>query len=380
MHDDTLAIHAGQAPDPTTGAIMQPVYQTSTYVQAAPGKHQGYEYARTHNPTRAALEANVAALEAAAHGIAFSSGCAAAATVMHTFSPGDHIICTNDVYGGTFRLFDQVFGKSGLRFSFVDLTDLSALTAAIEHKTRAVWIETPSNPMLKVIDLAACSQLAHARGLKIICDNTFATPMLQKPLQLGCDLVVHSTTKYIGGHSDVIGGIVCTNDAPWALRLHELQNTIGAIPGPWDAWLVLRGTKTLPLRMRAHNSNGLAVATFLQAHGQVRDVHYPGLPSHPQHALARRQMRGFGGMVSFVIRGGLGAATGFLRALKIFSLAESLGGVESLVEHPAIMTHASMPAEMRAGLGIHDGLLRLSVGVENCDDLLADLAQALAAL
>jgi cystathionine gamma-lyase len=378
MRFDTLAIHAGQSPDPTTGAIMQPVYQTSTYVQRGPGDHQGFEYARTHNPTRAALEGNIAALEGAAHGIAFASGCAATTTLMHLLPADGHVICADDVYGGTFRLFSKVFTQAQRHFDFVDLTRAELFEGAITPKTCAVWIETPSNPLLKIIDLQRIAEIAHRHNLLVICDNTFATPVFQQPLSLGCDLVVHSTTKYLNGHSDVIGGMVCTKNADLGERLRFLQNSLGAVPGPWDAWLVLRGTKTLPLRMRAHDRNGRAIAEFLASHAAVAQVHYPGLAAHPQHDLACRQMSGFGGMLSCVLHGGLPQATAFLKALKIFSLAESLGGVESLVEHPGIMTHASIPRDARLRLGIVDGLVRLSVGVEDLDDLLDDLRQALA--
>ena len=379
MRTDTLAIHAGQSPDPTTGAIMPPVYQTSTYVQAGPGEHKGYEYARTQNPTRSCLEGNIAALEGAQHGIAFASGCATTTTVMHMFKQGDHIVCADDVYGGTFRLFDKVLTPMGLSFTFVDLTQPGALAQALRPNTVAVWLETPTNPMLKVIDIAAVAEAAkkHNRDLKVVCDNTFATPIFQRPLALGCDLVVHSTTKYLNGHSDVVGGIACTHDKGIADRLRFLQNAMGAVPGPWDSWLVLRGTKTLPLRMRAHDANGRAVAAFLEEQGEVEKIYYPGLKSHPQHALASRQMSGFGGMISFVIKGGLPRAKTFLKSLKIFSLAESLGGVESLVEHPAIMTHASIPPHLRAQLGIVDGMIRLSVGCEDVQDLLDDLREGL---
>ena len=380
MHIDTLAIHAGQEPDPTTGAIMPPVYQTSTYVQDAPGQpRRGFEYARSQNPTRSALEANLAALEGARHGVAYASGCAAAATVMHLLGAGDHVVCSDDVYGGTFRLFRQVFERSGLAFSFVDLTDAAALERAVRPATRMVWVETPTNPLLKILDLARLAELGHARGLTVVCDSTFATPVFQRPLELGCDLVLHSTTKFLGGHSDVVGGAVLTNDDALAERLRFLQNSIGAVPAPWDAWLVLRGTKTLPLRMRAHDQNGRRVAAFLEAHAEVERVIYPGLPSHPQHELARRQMSGYGGMISAVVRGGAERATRFIAALEVFALAESLGGVESLIELPAVMTHASMPADVLAGLGIDPGLIRLSVGVEHIDDLLEDLDRGLEA-
>ena len=376
---DSLAIHAGQSPDPTTGAIMTPVYQTSTYVQQGPGEHKGYEYARTHNPTRAALEANLAALEGAAHGVCFASGMAAITSIMHLFESGNHIVVGDDVYGGTFRLFDKVLSRLGLRFSFVDLARPDALEQAIEPETVAVWIETPTNPLMKVIDLEHTARLAHANQLLVVCDNTFATPIFQNPLHHGCDLVVHSTTKYLNGHSDVVGGVVCTSNDALAERLRFVQNSAGAVPGPWDCWLVLRGTKTLPVRMRAHDRNGRRIAAYLAEHQDVEHVRYPGLPSHPQHAIASRQMGGYGGMISFVIKGGLERARTFLQALQVFALAESLGGVESLVESPAIMTHASIPANIRAQLGIHDGLIRLSAGIEDVQDLLDDLERAFAA-
>ena len=379
MQFDTLAIHAGQRPDPLTGAVITPVYQTSTYVQRAPGEHAGYEYARTHNPTREALEANLAALEGARHGICFSSGCATTTTVMHLFKAGDHIVCADDLYGGTYRLFTQVLSNMGLSFSFVDLANPDALGSAIRPQTRAVWLETPSNPLLKIVDLERTCTLARSKNLKTICDNTFATPVFQNPLALGCDVVVHSTTKFLNGHSDIVGGVACTNDDGLAERLRFLQNAIGAIPGPWDTFLVLRGTKTLPLRMRAHDEAGGRIAAFLSQQDLVEKVYYPGLTTHPQHAIAARQMTGFGGMISFVLKGGLPRAKAFLERLEIFALAESLGGVESLVEHPAIMTHASIPPDVRAQLGIHDGLIRLSVGLESIQDLLDDLTCGMAA-
>lgn len=379
MRFDTLAIHAGQEPDPSTGAIMQPVFQTSTYVQSAPGEHKGYEYARTQNPTRGALEGNIAALETAKHGVAFASGCATTTTVMHLFKAGDHVVCGDDVYGGTFRLFDKVFRQMGIQFSFVDLTQQGALQAALRPETVAVWVETPTNPMLKVIDLEHIADVARKRKIVTICDNTFATPVFQTPLHHGIDIVVHSTTKYLNGHSDVVGGIACTSNDELAQRLRFLQNSIGAIPGPWDAWLVLRGTKTLPVRMRAHDANGRTVVQFLTEQKSVTKIYYPGLPSHPQHAIAKKQMRGFGGMISFVLDGGLPRARAFLKRLKVFSLAESLGGVESLIEHPAIMTHASIPPETRKQLGIDDGFIRLSVGLEDQQDLLDDLREGLKA-
>ena len=368
-----------QSPDPTTGAIMQPVYQTSTYVQSAPGEHTGYEYSRTQNPTREALEANLAALEGAKFGRAFASGCAATTTVMHLLEEGAHVISGDDVYGGTFRLFDKVLAHRGISFSFVDLTKPGALEEAIRPETRAIWTETPTNPMMKVVDLEAISAVAKARGIRVFTDNTFATPVFQRPLSLGADVVVHSTTKFLNGHSDVVGGFACTNDPELAEQLAFLQNSIGAVPGPWDCWLVLRGTKTLPLRMKQHDQSGRIIAQFLESHPAVERVYYPGLPSHPQHELAKRQMSGFGGMISFVVKGGLPRASAFLKNLKIFALAESLGGVESLAEHPAIMTHASVPADLRAELGIDDGLIRLSVGIESTDDLLGDLQEAFSA-
>ncbi|MEE8410034.1 MAG: cystathionine gamma-synthase [Myxococcota bacterium] len=378
MHIDTLAIHAGQSPDPSTGAIMTPVYQTSTYVQEGPGEHKGFEYSRSQNPTRFALEGNLAALEGAAHGFAFASGCAAATTVMHLFEAGNHVVCGDDVYGGTFRLFDKVLAKMGLSFSFVDLTEPDALEAAIRPETKALWLETPTNPLLKIADLAEAARIGHAHDMLVICDNTFATPVFQRPLELGCDMVVHSTTKFMGGHSDVIGGFACTNDTALAERLKYHQNAIGAVPGPWDAWLVLRGTKTLPLRMHAHDQNGRRIASFLNEHKEVERVIYPGLPSHPQHELAKIQMTGFGGMISFVVRGGIERSTAFVKSTQLFALAESLGGVESLIELPAIMTHASVPPDIRQQLGIDDGLIRLSTGIEHIDDLIEDLEQAFA--
>lgn len=376
MKIDTLAIHAGQKPDPTTGAIMTPVYQTSTYVQSAPGVHTGYEYSRTQNPTRHALEANLAALEGAKHGVCFASGCAATTTVMHLLEEGAHVISGDDVYGGTFRLFDKVLAHRAIEFSFVDLTKPGALEEAIRPNTRAIWTETPTNPMMKVVDLEAICKTAKKHGIKVFTDNTFATPVFQRPLELGADVVVHSTTKFLNGHSDVVGGVACTNDDEIAEKLFFLQNSIGAVCGPWDAWLVLRGTKTLPLRMRQHDASGREIAAWLESLSDVEKVYYPGLASHPQHELAARQMTGFGGMISFVLKGGLPRANAFLKKLEIFALAESLGGVESLAEHPAIMTHASVPADIRKELGIDDGLIRLSVGIEDVTDLRADLEQA----
>jgi len=376
---ETLAIHAGQAPDPTTGAVMTPVYLTSTYVQDGPGGHKGFEYSRTRNPTRDALEGCLAALEGGRHGLAFASGLAATDATLHLLSAGDHVVHCDDVYGGTFRIFDKVHRRHGLAFDAVDMTDPARVARALRPETKLVWIESPTNPMLKLVDLAAVATIARAHGARTVVDNTFATPCFQRPLALGIDVVVHSTTKYLNGHSDVVGGAVVTSDDDLHARLRFLQNAVGGVPSPMDAFLVLRGLKTLPVRMERHAQNALAVARFLEAQPQVEQVIYPGLPSHPQHALARRQMSGFGGMLSFVLRGGLPAATAFLKALRLFSCAESLGGVESLIEHPAIMTHASVPPATRAALGIDDGLIRVSVGIEAVEDLLEDLSRGLAA-
>jgi cystathionine gamma-lyase len=374
---ETLAIHAGNAPDPSTGAVNVPVYLTSTYVQKAPGVHSGYEYSRTGNPTRAALEANLAALEGADYGLCFSSGCGATSTLAHWLGAGAHMIVADDVYGGTYRLFTQVFPQADRSFDFVDLTRPEALLEHIKPNTRAVWLETPTNPLLKLVDIEAVAKLAHARGLKVIVDNTFMSPFLQRPLSLGADVVLHSATKYLGGHSDVVLGAVVTSDQAIYEKVKYLQNAIGATPGPMDCYLALRGTKTLAVRMRQHEANARELAAWLEAHPAVERVIYPGLASHPQHALAARQASGFGGMISVVVRGGLERATRVLERCELFSLAESLGGVESLIEHPAIMTHASIPAPVRAGLGIVDGLIRLSVGIEHVEDLRADLARAL---
>ena len=376
---ETLAIHAGQAPDPTTGAIMTPVYLTSTYVQDGPGGHKGFEYSRTRNPTRDALEGCLAALEGGRHGLAFASGLAATDAVLHLLSAGDHVVHSDDVYGGTFRIFDKVHRRHGVSFDAVDMTDPARVERALRPGTRLVWIESPTNPMLKLVDLAAVAAIARRHGARTVVDNTFATPFFQRPLEQGIDVVVHSTTKYLNGHSDVVGGAIVTSDDELHARLAFLQNAVGGVPSPMDAFLVLRGLKTLPVRMERHAANALALASFLQGHPQVEQVIYPGLPSHPQHALARRQMSGFGGMLTFVIRGGLPAATAFLRAVRIFACAESLGGVESLIEHPAIMTHASVPAATRAALGISDGLIRVSAGIEAVEDLKDDLARGFAA-
>ena len=373
---DTLAIHAGQQPDPTTGAIMTPVYFTSTYVQAGPGVHKGYEYSRTKNPTRKALEDCLAALEGASHGLCYASGLAATDCLMHLFDAGDHIVASDDLYGGTFRIFDKVFKRAGLSFDFVDLSDVKNLEAAIKPNTKAIWTETPTNPMLKLVDLARVAEIANKRGIISIADNTFMTPYFQRPLDLGIKVVVHSTTKYLNGHSDVVGGFIGTRDGELAQRLAFLQNAVGGVPGPMDSFLVLRGLKTLGVRMERHAQNAAKVVEFLKSHKKVEKVTWPGLPEHPQHALAKKQMSGFGGMCTFVIKGGLPAAKKFLESVKVFACAESLGGVESLIEHPAIMTHASVPAATRQKLGIDDGFIRLSVGIEDARDLTDDLAQA----
>ncbi len=376
MRFDTLAIHAGQSPDPTTGAIMTPVYFTSTYVQDGPGEHKGYEYSRTKNPTRVALEGCLAALEGAKYGAAFGSGCAATDMLLHLLDAGDHVVCSDDVYGGTFRLFDKVFKRHGLAFSFVDLTKPELLAAAITPKTKMIWVETPTNPMLKLIDLEQVAAIAKKHKVISVCDNTFMTPYFQRPLELGIDVVTHSTTKYLNGHSDVVGGFTCTNDKALADRIFFLQNAVGGVPGPMDSFLVLRGVKTLAVRMERHAQNAAKIAEFLSSHPKVSKVNWPGLPSHPQHALAKKQMKGFGGMMTFELKGGLEPARRFLKQVKVFACAESLGGVESLVEHPAIMTHASIPKENREKLGITDGFIRLSVGIEDAADLIDDLKQA----
>jgi cystathionine gamma-lyase len=381
----TRVIHAGQSPDPSTGAIMPPIYATSTYVQSSPGVHQGLDYGRSHNPTRWAFERCVADLESGVQAFAFASGLAAIATVLELVDAGAHVIASDDLYGGTYRLFERVRTRSaGTRFSFVDLSDLDAVRAALRPETKVLWVETPSNPLLKLADLAALAAIAREHGLIAVADNTFASPYVQRPLELGFDVVVHSTTKYLNGHSDVIGGVAIVGHEPrqaeWRERLGFLQNAVGAIAGPFDSFLALRGVKTLALRMERHCENALALARWLETQPKVARVRYPGLESHPQHALAKRQMQGFGGMVSLDLKTDLAGARHFLEAVQVFSLAESLGGVESLIEHPAIMTHATIPAPTRAALGIGDALVRLSVGVEDLDDLQADLARALAAL
>ncbi|KAB2911429.1 MAG: cystathionine gamma-synthase [Kofleriaceae bacterium] len=386
VHDDptlgfgTRAIHAGQTPDPTTGAVMTPVYFTSTYAQSAPGVHKGFEYSRTHNLTRFALEANLASLEGGSAGLCFASGLAATSTLMQMFDAGAHVIACDDLYGGTFRLFDKVYRRLGFDFTYVDpVAGAPAVEAAIRPETKLVWIETPTNPMLKLCDIAAVAEVCKRRGVLLAVDNTFMTPFLQRPLELGADIVCHSMTKYLNGHSDVVGGCLVVKSDELRQRLAFLQNAVGAVPSPMDSFLVLRGTKTLHVRMERHEQNARSLAMWLEARPQVAKVIYPGLESHPQHALAKKQQRGFGGMISFVLRGGLDESRRFLSACQVFTLAESLGGVESLIEHPAIMTHASIPADRRAALGIADGFIRLSVGIEDLSDLQADLDRSFAA-
>jgi len=381
----TRAIHAGQEPDPSTGAIMTPIYQTSTYVQQSPGVHKGFDYSRSINPTRLAYERCVADLESGARGFAFASGLAGMATVLELLEAGSHIISSDDLYGGTFRLFERVRKTSAnLSFTFVDLTDLSRLKTALRPNTRMVWVETPSNPLLKLIDLEGVATFARENNLLAVSDNTFASPWIQRPLELGFDIVVHSATKYLNGHSDIVGGVVVAGGRPdlkaTADRLGFLQNAVGAIAGPFDSFLAMRGLKTLALRMERHCENALDLAGWLEQHPKVRKVVYPGLRSHPQHQLAKRQMRAFGGMITLYLASDLAGARRFLERTKVFSLAESLGGVESLIEHPALMTHGSIPPEQRAALGIDDTLIRLSVGVEDLEDLRNDLEEALAAV
>lgn len=377
----TRAIHAGQRPDPSTGAIMQPIYATSTYVQESPAKHLGYEYSRTQNPTRGAYEACVADLEGGVAGFAFASGMAATATVLELLDSEDHVLAMDDLYGGSYRLFERVRRKSsGLRFDYVDMSDASLFEAAIRAETRLVWIETPTNPTLKIVDIAAIAEMARRRGLTVVVDNTFASPMLQRPLELGAHVVVHSATKYLNGHSDMVGGIAVAGDAVLAERLAFLQNSVGSVQGPFDSFLALRGLKTLHLRMKAHCENAQALAEWLECHPAISKVIYPGLKSHPQHALAMRQMGSGGGIVSILLKGGFDAARKLCENTKLFALAESLGGVESLINHPARMTHASLPQERRQALGIVDEMVRLSVGVEHIDDLRADIERALSAV
>lgn len=379
LHVDTLAIHAGQPPDPHTGAVMAPIVLSSTFAQDGPGVHKGFEYSRSGNPTRQALEACLAALEGGSHGFAFASGSGASATLLHTLRPGDHVLSGDDVYGGTFRLFDKVLRPMGVESTMLDLTDPAKVEAATRESTRMIWLETPTNPTLKIYDIAAIAEIARARRAVLVVDNTFATPVLQRPLDLGATAVVHSTTKYINGHSDVVGGAIVTGDSALAERIGFLQNAIGAVPSPFDCYLVLRGLKTLGVRVRESTRSAGTLAERLEGHGRVRRVLYPGLGSHPGHAVASRQMRGFGAMISFEIDGGIAHASAFLRQLRVVACAESLGGVESLAEHPALMTHASVPDEARRALGISDGLVRLSVGLEHVEDLWSDLEAALAA-
>lgn len=377
----TRVIHAGQSPDPTTGAVMTPIYATSTYAQRSPGVHKGFEYSRSHNPTRFAFERCVADLENGAAGFAFASGLAAASTILELLASGDHVVASSDLYGGSFRLFERVRKRSaGLDFSFVDLADLDAVRAALRPNTRMIWVETPTNPTLRLADLAAVAAIGKAQGAITVADNTFASPYIQRPLDFGFDIVTHSTTKYLNGHSDMVGGVAVVGDNDeLSAQLKFLQNAIGGISGPFDSFLALRGLKTLALRMERHCANALKIAHWLEAHPEVERVFYPGLESHAQHDLARRQMSGgYGGMVTAVLRRGLEGSRRMLERTQIFTLAESLGGVESLIEHPAIMTHASIPEDQRAALGISDGLIRLSVGVEDADDLIEDLKQALA--
>jgi len=374
----TKAIHAGQEPDPTTGAIMTPIYQTSTYVQSAPGKHKGYEYSRTHNPTRTALEHNLAALEGGKYGLCFSSGMAAEDCIIKLLSPGDEVISTNDLYGGSYRLFTKIFAQYGIKFHFTPMANAADVAKLVNAKTKLIWVETPTNPMLNIIDIKAISEIAKKHNILLGVDNTFASPYLQNPLQLGADLVVHSVTKYLGGHSDVVMGAIVLNDDKLAERLYFIQNSCGGIPSPHDCFLVLRGTKTLHIRMDRHCENGIKIANYLKSHAKVDKIYWPGFPTHPNHEVAKKQMRGFGGMMSFTLKEDkLEAAHRVLSKFKIFSLAESLGGVESLCGHPASMTHASIPKEEREKTGVVDSLIRLSVGIEDADDLIDDLKQAL---
>ena len=380
-HFATRTIHAGQAPDPSTGAIMPPIYATSTYVQSSPGVHQGYEYSRTQNPTRMAWERCVADLESATHGFAFASGMAATGTILELIDSGSHVIAMDDLYGGTRRLFHGVRERSAnLKFSFVDMTDIHAIERAITDKTRMIWLETPSNPTLKLVDLSAVAEIAGGKDILLVADNTFATPYIQRPLEHGFDIVMHSATKFLNGHSDMIGGVAVTADESLAERLAYLQNSIGSISGPFDSFLALRGVKTLDVRMERHCANAMTIAEWLEGHERVERVLYPGLESHPQHRLAKKQMSAFGGIVTFYLEGDLDNARRFLENCHVFALAESLGGVESLIEHPAIMTHASVPEERRAELGISDQLIRLSVGIEAVEDLIADLEHAFKAV
>tara|TARA_B100000214_G_scaffold340282_1_gene286655 strand:- start:3087 stop:4253 length:1167 start_codon:yes stop_codon:yes gene_type:complete len=377
---ETRAIHAGQEPDPTTGAIMTPIYTSSTYVQDSPGVHKGYDYSRSINPTRKALEACIADLEGSSFGYAFASGMSASATILELLNSGDHVIAMDDLYGGTYRLFENVRKRSaGLDFTFCDLSDTSSLESSLNEKTKMIWIETPTNPLLKIADLEVISKFANENNLISVCDNTFCSPFVQNPIEFGFDIVVHSATKYLNGHSDLIGGVVICSDKKEELanELLYLQNAVGSIMNPFDSFLLLRSLKTLPVRMERHCSNAFEIASYLESHQAIEKIIYPGLESHPQHDIAKKQMRGFGGMISIVLKGGLGSATKFLEKTEIFSLAESLGGVESLIEHPAIMTHASIPKEVREEIGISDGLVRLSVGIEAIEDLIEDIDKSL---
>lgn len=373
----TRAIHAGQPPEEKTGAVMTPIFQTSTYAQSSPGNHSGYEYSRTDNPTRTAYQECLAALEGGKYALAFASGLATTSCILQTLKSGDHVVCCDDVYGGTYRLFERVYRPMGIDFTFVDMTDLAKVEAAFKPSTKLVWIETPTNPTLKLIDIEKVTSVSRKRGARSVVDNTFMSAYFQKPLELGADVVMHSITKYMNGHSDVVGGALMTSDTALYDELKFLQNAVGAVPAPMDCFLVMRGLKTLHVRMDRHAENAMKVARYLEKHAKVERVIYPGLESHPQHALAKKQMSGFGGMITFFIKGGLPEARAFLEKVKLFTLAESLGGVESLIEHPAIMTHASIPAENRKSLGILDNLVRVSVGIEDINDLLKDLEQAL---
>ena len=378
-HIETLVLHAGIEPDPTTGAIMTPIFQTSTYVQAAPGDHKGYEYARTQNPTRDVLQKNLAALEGTKHGLCFSTGMGAVDACAKLLSPGDEVVSTNDLYGGTYRLFTKVFAQYGIKFHFVDMSDEQAVRAAMNEKTKMVWVETPTNPLLRIIDIALMIQIGHEHNSIVVVDNTFASPYLQNPAKMGADIVMHSATKYINGHSDVVMGVLCTSSDALRDRLAFIQNSCGATPGPMDCFLTLRGIKTLHIRMQRHCENGAKVAQWLKDHPKVGEVYWPGFESHPNHAVAKKQMRDFGGMISFTLKDdAIEKALTFLKSTQLFALAESLGGVESLVGHPATMTHASIPKAEREANGLKDSLIRLSVGIEHVDDLIADLAAALA--
>jgi O-succinylhomoserine (thiol)-lyase len=374
----TKAIHAGQEPDPSTGAIMTPIFQTSTYAQAGLGEHKGFEYSRTHNPTRRALEECIASLEDGQYGLAFASGMAAETTILSLLSAGDHVVSCDDLYGGSYRIFERVMRRYNVDTSYVAAGDIAAYEKAIQPNTKMIWLETPTNPLLRLVDIAAVAEIAHKHDVLVVVDNTFASPYFQQPLKLGADIVIHSTTKYINGHSDVIGGALILNDAEIYEALKFYQNAAGGVPSPFDSWLTLRGIKTLAVRMRQHEANAIAVAKFLQEHPRVEKVYYPGLASHPDHVLAKRQMSGFGGMVSFQFKGTYADVEQMVRRFKVFSLAESLGGVESLVCHPASMTHGSIPKDIRESRGLTDTLLRLSVGIEDIEDVLADLQQALA--